>query len=67
MKTFYFNTLMKNTGFSIDSLKYNNPDDTKTKKINTMIKNALNDGWTITKKINKHCFELTRKRKEPQN
>lgn len=53
--------------FSIDDLKNSKPDDSKTKKINNIIKNALNDGWTVTKKDkskdNKtgHCFELTRK------
>ena len=53
---------MNEKEFSIDKLKYKNHDDTRIKKINTIIKNALNDGWTITKKDKRHCFELVRKK-----
>ena len=50
--------------FSIDDLKQSSSDSSKTKKINTIIKNALNKGWTVTKKESgskSHCFELKRK------
>ena len=51
--------------FSIENLKYDSNENSKIRKINKIIKNALNEGWTVTKKkdINSHKykFELSRK------
>lgn len=49
--------------FSIDKLKDKGSEDSRAKKINNMIKNALKQGWTVTKK-NKQSFELIRKKNE---